>query len=249
MEQEEDWLAHLRRTMASLAPEGHMETVLGERVALLLWRLDRLARYEREAVVMEQENAGDAATETTAAAQYKHVLELVQNFPGLDGATRMSAEDATWLVETAAERADVDIYEDKTMREPTWAADAYLSEIDWTAAQVREYLDCIAVHAKRDASDLWDELAEWTGEKAAAAESKRQLTLRNADRHRRSNLVASEVKLAKITRYESSLERSLYKALHELQRIQAARQGQVVPPPVAIDVTGPDHEDRREAST
>jgi len=39
-----------------------------------------------------------------------------------------------------------------------------------------------------------------------------------------------------VLRYETALERSLYKALHELQRLQAARAGVPVPPPAAADV-------------
>lgn len=42
--------------------------------------------------------------------------------------------------------------------------------------------------------------------------------------------------LAKITRYEVSLERGLIKALHELQRLQANRLGADTPPPAALDV-------------
>jgi hypothetical protein len=45
-----------------------------------------------------------------------------------------------------------------------------------------------------------------------------------------------EEALSKLSRYETSLERSLYKALHELERRQAARQGKQVPPPVAVDI-------------
>ena len=37
-------------------------------------------------------------------------------------------------------------------------------------------------------------------------------------------------------RYETMLERSIYKALHELQRIQAARAGEKPSAPIAIDV-------------
>ncbi|MDO8570004.1 MAG: hypothetical protein Q7R97_00265 [Candidatus Daviesbacteria bacterium] len=37
-------------------------------------------------------------------------------------------------------------------------------------------------------------------------------------------------------RYESAIERNLYKALHELQRIQATRNGEKPPLPLAIDV-------------
>lgn len=41
---------------------------------------------------------------------------------------------------------------------------------------------------------------------------------------------------SKLHRYETGLERSLFNALHELQRLQAERSGQAVPPPLAIDV-------------
>jgi hypothetical protein len=42
---------------------------------------------------------------------------------------------------------------------------------------------------------------------------------------------------SKLSRYESAIERSLYKALHELQRLQAARgTGGNVSPPMAVDV-------------
>jgi len=40
------------------------------------------------------------------------------------------------------------------------------------------------------------------------------------------------------SRYEASLERSFYKAVHELQRVQGMRLGQVVMAPLAIEVNG-----------
>jgi hypothetical protein len=43
--------------------------------------------------------------------------------------------------------------------------------------------------------------------------------------------------LMTLSRYETSLERSYYRALHELQRLQHARLGGHVPPPLALDVT------------
>ena len=42
--------------------------------------------------------------------------------------------------------------------------------------------------------------------------------------------------LANLGRYEGRIDRSLYRALHELQRIQAARCGEDVPPPAVLDV-------------
>ena len=45
---------------------------------------------------------------------------------------------------------------------------------------------------------------------------------------------------SKLSRYETTIERSLFKALHELQRLQAARgargAGGNVAPPVAVDL-------------
>jgi hypothetical protein len=42
---------------------------------------------------------------------------------------------------------------------------------------------------------------------------------------------------SKLSRYETTIERGLYRALHELQRLQAARgAGSGGPPPVAVDV-------------
>jgi len=42
--------------------------------------------------------------------------------------------------------------------------------------------------------------------------------------------------LSKLHRYEAAIERSFFRALHELQRCQHARLGGHVPPPLAIDV-------------
>ena len=42
---------------------------------------------------------------------------------------------------------------------------------------------------------------------------------------------------SKLSRYETTIERRFYRALHELQRLQAARHaGGSVAPPVAVDV-------------
>jgi hypothetical protein len=39
-----------------------------------------------------------------------------------------------------------------------------------------------------------------------------------------------------VVRYETTLERQIYKALHELERLQRARSGEPVPAPLAIDL-------------
>jgi hypothetical protein len=56
------------------------------------------------------------------------------------------------------------------------------------------------------------------------------------DRLKRERMLPEASTLQKITRYEAHLSRQLLQALHELQRLQAARGGQAVPLPAALDV-------------
>ncbi len=48
--------------------------------------------------------------------------------------------------------------------------------------------------------------------------------------------MVTDHRLDKIQRYETTKERQMYKALHELQRLQAARQNAMALAPVAVDV-------------
>ena len=50
VERESEWLAHRAGVFADLAPEGYMQEIFAERIALTTWRLRRLIRFEREQV-------------------------------------------------------------------------------------------------------------------------------------------------------------------------------------------------------
>ena len=55
LEKAEDWEEHRDGVLESLSPEGHLELVLAERVAVLSWRLHRVTRYEQETIAFSQE--------------------------------------------------------------------------------------------------------------------------------------------------------------------------------------------------
>ena len=48
--------------------------------------------------------------------------------------------------------------------------------------------------------------------------------------------IPSKDELDRLLRYEGSIERQLYKALNQLERMQRLRAGDDVPPPVELDV-------------
>src|SRR5918998_1058817 len=59
LEKAEDWEAHRVGMLESLSPEGHLEFVLAEQVALLSWRLYRIIHYETESIALYQEKMED----------------------------------------------------------------------------------------------------------------------------------------------------------------------------------------------
>jgi hypothetical protein len=140
VEKRETWDAHVAGVLDSLAPQGYLEERLAERVALLLWRLGRVARYE---------------TETAA---------------------------------TALENAEKDL-----LREKMFDLDSGVQD----AAAARHELD----------------------------------------RFRLKRLLPKPETLDSLSRYETTLERSLLRTLSELERLRASRSGVALPPPVAVEIT------------
>jgi hypothetical protein len=59
VEEKADWEEHRDGILENRSPEGHLEHVLAERVALLSWRLHRVIRYETESIALSQERVED----------------------------------------------------------------------------------------------------------------------------------------------------------------------------------------------
>ena len=64
---------------------------------------------------------------------------------------------------------------------------------------------------------------------------------RRADAHERArrsaSVLPSEAALDKILRYETALDRQLFRAMNQLERLQRRRQGEHVPAPLAVDIS------------
>ncbi len=91
------------------------------------------------------------------------------------------------------------------------------------------------------------DIGEYNLKPAEQEERKRALAKRQEHRSAQESDLATcgeafivdsrkENALAKLSRYETSMTRGLFRTLHELQRLQAARKGKDVPVPLAVDV-------------
>jgi len=262
MEDPADWTAHRDRVVRDLAPGGYLETVLAERVATLLWRMGRVVRYESLSITTGIENVvkdyvglhgclldfihpEDAETEREAA---QADLDLFAKLPTLKPTAKVEPRTAWSLVEAYVKTADVDSTEEDS-EDAACAfstSDLELSEIPaeeppdewggWTAGYLRAVLDKVAEKAKADPADMRERVRLSLYGKASAANRKAEAVRKEMEQTQRARLIPNENTLEKVTRYETHLERALFRTLHELQRLQAARAGMAPPPPTAVDL-------------
>ncbi|MBI3650957.1 MAG: hypothetical protein HY231_07885 [Acidobacteria bacterium] len=237
VENPEDWEAHRQGIIGSLSPVGHLETILTERIAMLIWRLGRANRYERELAAIEQERMEEKHFEhkehktledvQDLATDYKRLRVLITKLPEMKDSQPIRTYEAVSIfdvVANLAENTDID-----ELEIPGFPEDQYLDTFDdWTAKLL---LDAIKAIAESEAKPF-DEMLHSAQLSIISSEAKARIEFEKAaveiDRKRRKNLLPNTDTLDKLYRYESHLERSLYKAMHEIENLQATRKGNVL---------------------
>ena len=241
LEKAEDWEDHRDGVLDSLSPEGHLELVLAERVALLSWRLHRVTRYERETIALSQEKAEDDLDEIQsldpltpyamhpqdvrmAFEDAKKTQRLLKKLPKLPDEKHLSIEEAGSVLEAVWNRVD----EDAGLREleipgiPDALDDPGLLfeyDVSWTVSLVREGINVLAQAAGEAPEDLLESAIEGARLEVASTESKAERVERDLRNMSRKRLLPDEKTLDKIARYEAHLSRGLYQAMHELEAL------------------------------
>lgn len=244
LETTREWNSYHAAMITDMAPLGMLETTLAERVISSAWRLRRVLRYETGQVQLTLDSGTEtiaaqlrAESQAAAARRYLAADLAIGTFEELLSATYCgSEEDSDGNQEGVSD--DQRLHEDdakdflsQTHARLDRAADfaSYWRKLQkpeaWTVGFLRELI--------RKAAD------EHRGgiDNGLAAQ-----TVQNLAQFRADNLLPSDEAMEKVIRYEGHLSRQLHRDLHELQRLQAARQGHRVPVPVVVDVdvaTGP----------
>jgi hypothetical protein len=251
VETREDWEEHRDGILESLQPEGHLELVLAERVALLSWRLHRVIRYETEAVALYQEKAeDDLAKERRFESGPDHPeavrgnaksdeqdYKLLKRFVKMKDDKRLSSIDADIIIWGAMECADK-VAEGEVDPEELLGSvsvpglpdsDCWEGYKGWTAGLVRAVIEKVAQATDEEPEALLEAAirsAQWKAERSKLKAEKVERDLGNMARER---LLPDETTLQKVARYEAHLSRGLFKAMHELEALQARRIGAAAP--------------------
>jgi len=107
----------------------------------------------------------------------------------------------------------------------------------WTVGLVKEYVGAMASQADEAAEELMEAAKQKARLDVVAAKRAVEQVENDLEKMSRERLLPDEKTLEKVARYEAHLQRGLYKALHELEALQARRLGGSVPL-VRLDVTG-----------
>lgn len=255
LEKRDAWQALLDATLDSLQPVGHLETVLAGRVALLLWRLERVARYERATIAVAQETVEDDLAEARrrsfarshgadrpdelrdALHDAEALGRLLGTFDELPDDAPVSGEDACEILSAVADYTEVVDAEVFSMPEVVPDEVTWDQYPDWTAGRVRKGIVAIATAVETTTDALWWGVLQDRLGKRLRLEQELERVEEQLSRMRRERLLPPGPELDKLTRYEAHLSRQLAQALHELQRLQAGRAGDPITPPAMLDVT------------
>jgi hypothetical protein len=265
LEKPEDWQEHRAGVLESLAPIGHLEGVLTDRVALLSWRLHRVTRYETEAIALSREkieedvhtmsrllrSPGESPYASThpediryEAKHNRKAHNALKRFPSLGADKTLKGEDASsvvWGVLMAARRNQASIEGGEEIDAETLEGLPEGSDIyelpSMNAGDVRACVEEIALRAGVDADELLEAATDEARWDAAKAAGRKERTEEEVSRLQRERILPAEDTLQKVARYEAHLWRQLAQALHELEALQARRSGR--PAPLArLDVQG-----------
>jgi len=223
-----------------LRPEGELELVLVDRIATCVWRLRRVLRVETSEIrrsqlrLMEEEDEADLSMDGCARSlkDAKEELQAAEDalafLKGDGDLLQIDLEDDTPLGKAFDSLAD-EHFQEVEQNTPATEIRSHALSQGWTAERLRKALVPILQEQVRTArAAVRKAQIRWTVHEKRETE-RRCLKLVTRE-------VPQESTLNRLLRYEAALERQLYRALHELLRLQSTRAGRPVPPPLALDV-------------
>ncbi len=216
-----------------LSPDGPLEMLLVDRIAAGSWRLRRTGHIESQ-IFEQMRDSLSAESEQDQDAFF--VETPMKDAPDINGSQPVNIVDA------------ISDMKNELQDRPKFFS--VLSELEDTFRTIAQHSDRVHIpslrqylqdlrqlfrssprFAEKHTADLDDAINELLGYEM---DIKRQL------RPSLGQALSFDLKgpdvLTKFSRYESHIQRGLFKAIHEFHRLQASRQGLQTVVPVAIDV-------------
>jgi hypothetical protein len=246
-ENPEEFNALLEDLKNQLSPADTLEEMLTEKIAVSYWRLRRAYKYEVGLIREELDNATDDFYGKEDWQQNKVNKtdeeidqEIANNQEGIEY-WKKDKRDLTRMQKAGKPLEGIHDWEENW----EWLEQKY----DYLVAEDEDYdsfdpetlRKSLNNHAGWSDDKIWQALIEVCEEKINEHE-KEIAKLQKQKQKNRLRLqvikklggIPSKHELDRLLRYEGAIERQLYKALNQLERMQRLRAGDSVPPPLEV---------------
>ncbi len=226
-----------------LAPAGTLEEILVEKVAVAYWRLRRAYRYEVGLIRQELDTTTDDFYDSEINKTDEEIDHDIEQQKIAAEPWEKDKKDFTKMHK--ARKPLEEIYEWGENWE--WLAEKFeylvAEDEDYEGFDPESLRKSLNNYAGWSDDQIWQALIEICEEKMD--EHKKEIAdLQKQEETNRLRLqvvkklgnIPSKDELDRLLRYEGTIERQLYKAMNQLERLQRMRAGDNVPAPVEVDV-------------
>lgn len=226
----------LQRLWDDLAPETVLEEMLVERIASCYWRLGRLLRAESAALQPDDDDdEGDDDDGIEQELQHRRREQELREDETLAPSERLRDLPGIESVLSAIETAGCEI-QTKGFLEPE-EAEAFQNVVGYVMNGMERPDTPRSRKAERDRKkevlaalvQLREEMQSLQTRLASRANQQKDPTCQSVG-------VPSDPVASLLLRYETAIERQLYRGLRELERRQQARRGEPLPPRIQVDL-------------
>jgi len=231
-------------------PQGTLEEMLVEKIAVAYWRLRRAYRYEVGLIRRELDAATDKFYnktkwdgEKTHRTDEEIDAQIEQEQEGI-AYWQKDRNDLARMREAGATLDAIYHWEENWEDVKEAVIDELPDDLDNEAGvKPKELRECLNRALNWSDEQIWQALIAACDEQVA--QHRRQIeTLEKERAKNRQKIevikklgnIPSKDELDRLLRYEGAIERQFYKALNQLERLQRLRAGDDVPAPVQVDV-------------
>jgi len=242
-ENPEEFDALLEALQTQLVPAGTLEEMLVEKIAVAYWRLRRAYKYEVGLIREELDTTTEDFYSRKSNKTDEEIGQEIEKNKEAIGSWMQDKRDFNkmhkkgkpleeiydwdenweWLEEKVqylvAGDGDYDGFDPESLRK------SLNNHADWSDEQIWE------AHL-----ELCDEKIDEHKKEITDLEKQKQQNKLKLQVIKKLGNIPSKNELDRLLRYEGAIERQLYKALNQLERLQRLRAGDNVPAPVEVDV-------------
>jgi hypothetical protein len=245
-----EFAALSQKLVSQFQPQGTVEEMLVEKIAVAYWRLRRAYRYEAGLIRLELETAAEkyyGKYRSDGEKKHRTDEQIDAEIAKEREAVAYWRKDKNDLSRMHKEGAPLEgIYEWKENWEllQEKVNDLLPEDLDdEDDFGPKELQECLNKDANWSDDDIWKALIDDCAERVAQHQGQIEALEREKEKNQQRievlkvlGNIPSRDELDRLLRYEGAIERQFYKALNQLERLQRLRAGDNVPAPIQVDV-------------